>query len=78
MSYQNVDKEIAHLEHVFRVISGRDRFPLSYWQKRLHALRIASMMPTQRQRVVRLEATLRLLAESWDGLNRDLKVRAAA
>lgn len=75
MSYHNVDKELAHLEQVFRVISARDRFPLSYWQKRLNALRLASMMPTQRQRVARLEATLRVLAESWDGLNRDLKVR---
>lgn len=64
MSYQDIDKEIAHLERVFGMISARDRFPLSYWHRRLRALHQASMMPAQRQRVARLEATLRSLGES--------------
>ncbi|MCC8394649.1 hypothetical protein LJ656_18820 [Paraburkholderia sp. MMS20-SJTR3] len=59
MSYQDIDKEIAHLEVVFGLISPRDRFPLSYWQRRLHALMSLSLMPAQRERVVRLEAMLR-------------------
>jgi hypothetical protein len=64
MSYQDIDKEIAHLELVFGKISTRDRFPLSYWHQRLLALLRSSMMPAQRQRVARLEATLRTLGES--------------
>jgi hypothetical protein len=61
MGYQDIDREIAHLEVVFGVISTRDRFPLSYWQRRLRALHSASMMPSQRARVARLEAMLRSL-----------------
>jgi hypothetical protein len=59
MSYQDIDKEIAHLQMVFALISPRDRFPLSYWHRRLHALTRSSMMPTQRARVAKLEAMLR-------------------
>jgi hypothetical protein len=59
MSYQDIDKEIAHLQLVFALISPRDRFPLSYWHRRLHALMRSSMMPTQRARVAHLEAMLR-------------------
>jgi exonuclease VII large subunit len=58
MSYQDIDKEIAHLEAVFHALSPRDRFPLSYWQRRLHALNRSSMVPAQRQRVAHLEAKL--------------------
>lgn len=61
MGYQDIDKEIAHLEVVFGLISTRDRFPLSYWHERLLALHRSSMMPAQRMRVARLEATLRAL-----------------
>lgn len=61
MSYQDIDKEIAHLEVVFGLISAHDRFPLSYWHRRLRALHRSSMMPSQRARVARLEATLRSL-----------------
>ncbi|CAB3776170.1 hypothetical protein LMG28614_00160 [Paraburkholderia ultramafica] len=61
MSYQDIDKEIAHLEVVFGLISTRDRFPLSYWHQRLRVLYRSSMMQAQRVRVERLEATLRSL-----------------
>jgi hypothetical protein len=61
MSYQDIDKEIAHLEVVFGLISTSDRFPLSYWHHRLRVLYRSSMMPAQRVRVERLEATLRSL-----------------
>lgn len=64
MSYQDIDKEIAHLELVFGKISARDRFPLSYWHKRLHTLLRSAMMPAQRERIARLEAMLRSLGES--------------
>jgi hypothetical protein len=63
MGHQDIDKEIAHLEVVFGLISTRDRFPLSYWHQRLRALHRESMMPSQRLRIARLEATLRLLRE---------------
>lgn len=64
MGYQDIDREIAHLEVVFGRISTRDRFPLSYWHRRLRVLHDASMMPSQRARVARLEATLRMLGEA--------------
>jgi hypothetical protein len=63
MGYQDIDREIAHLEVVFGMIPTRNRLPLSYWHQRLRALRDASMMPTQRARVERLEATLLALGE---------------
>jgi hypothetical protein len=68
MSYQDIDKEIAHLEVVFHVISARDRFPLSYWHRRLHALSRSSMVPAQRQRVANLEAALRSVGARLDKL----------
>jgi hypothetical protein len=64
MSYQNVDQEIAHLEHVFGLISAQDRIPLSYWRNRLRMFDQSSLMPTQRARVARLEATLRAIEKS--------------
>lgn len=69
MSYQDIDREIAHLEAVFHVLSPRDRFPLSYWQGRLQALSRASMVPAQRQRVALLEAKLRSLASRLENLS---------
>ncbi|SMG57816.1 hypothetical protein [Paraburkholderia susongensis] len=66
MSYQDIDKEIAHLEVVFGLISTRDRFPLSYWHRRLHALNRLSMVPVQRERVAQLESTLRSVGAAQD------------
>lgn len=66
MSYQDIDKEIAHLEAVFNMLSPRDRLPLSYWHRRLHALNSSSMVPAQRQRVAHLEATLRSVGARLD------------
>ncbi|CAH2792372.1 MAG: FIG00453864: hypothetical protein [uncultured Paraburkholderia sp.] len=64
MSYQNLDKEIAHLELVFGRISANDPIPLSYWDSRLRMLSRAQLVPTQRARLARLEATLAALRES--------------
>ncbi len=64
MSYQNFDKEIAHLERVFRLISIYDRIPLSYWRNRLEMLSRSRLMPTQQARIARLETTLRLLEQA--------------
>lgn len=68
MSIQSIDQEIAHLETVFGRISTPEcptlaSFPLSYWQQRLNDLDRSSMMPAQRARVARLEATLRSLGD---------------
>ncbi|WP_373683006.1 hypothetical protein [Paraburkholderia sp. UYCP14C] len=68
MSYQDIDKEIAHLEVVFNALSARDRFPLSYWHRRLLALNRSSMVPAQRQRVAHLEARLRSIGARLDPL----------
>ncbi|ASW00534.1 hypothetical protein [Paraburkholderia aromaticivorans] len=64
MNHQEIDREIAHLERVFAVISNNDRIPLSYWQSRLHGLARPCLMPTQRERVARLADMLRLLKEA--------------
>jgi hypothetical protein len=64
MSYQDLDKEIAHLELVFGQISANDRIPLSYWRNRLHKLPAAALMPSQRARLARLEAALHTLEQS--------------
>lgn len=64
MSYQDYDKEIAHLERVFVLISTYNRIPLSYWRNRLNALSRSALMTTQRARVVRLEALLSLLEQA--------------
>lgn len=76
MSYQDFDKEIAHLELVFGVISANDRIPLSYWRNRLSTLPSASLMPTQRARLARLEATLRLLEQSLEAASAAPPIRA--
>lgn len=64
MSYQDIDKEIAHLEHVFRLISANDRIPLSYWSQRLSRFPKTVLMPIQRARLARLEVALRSLEQA--------------
>ncbi|MFL9949748.1 hypothetical protein PQR68_27510 [Paraburkholderia agricolaris] len=64
MSFQHLDKEIAHLERVFGLISANDRIPLSYWRQRLLMLPRTALMPAQRARLARLEAVLRSLEQS--------------
>jgi hypothetical protein len=78
MSYQDIDKEIAHLEFVFGLISTRDGFPRSYWHQRLRTLYRSSMMPTQRVRVARLEATLRALDAEEETRRAEPPQRSAA
>jgi hypothetical protein len=68
MNYLELDKEIAHLERVFALISNNDRIPLSYWHARLRKLPAPSLMPTQRERIARLHAILRALEESEEAL----------
>lgn len=64
MSFQQIDKEIAHLELVFGQISANDRIPLSYWRQRLLMLPGTSLMPAQRARLARLDTVLRALEQS--------------
>ncbi|MFL9868126.1 hypothetical protein PQR67_28450 [Paraburkholderia fungorum] len=64
MSFQQIDKEIAHLELVFGQISANDRIPLSYWRQRLVSLPQTSLMPSQRARLARLDVVLRALEQS--------------
>ncbi|WP_236002000.1 hypothetical protein [Paraburkholderia elongata] len=64
MSYQDIDKEIAHLERVFGLISTNDRLPLSYWRNRLSMFPKTLLMPIQRARLARLKAALRSLEQS--------------
>jgi hypothetical protein len=66
MSYQDLDRDIAHLELVVGLISMTDRIPLSYWHARLRRLANSPLMPAQRARVERLESQLRALEEPDD------------
>jgi hypothetical protein len=68
MSYHDIDKEIAHFELVFGLISANDRIPLSYWRNRLSMLPKTSLMPIQRARLARLDAALRTLEQSAQAL----------
>ncbi|MFT4068412.1 hypothetical protein [Paraburkholderia sp.] len=77
MSYQDIDKEIAHLQVVFGLISARDRFPLSYWYSRLHALNRLSMMPAQRERVAHLETMLRSIGARIDQVTGAARLRCS-
>lgn len=63
MNHQDIDREIAHLERVFRLISNNGSIPVSYWRDRLHELSALSLMPIHRTQIARLEATLRVLEE---------------
>jgi hypothetical protein len=76
MSYQDIDKEIAHLERVFGLISINDRIPLSYWRNRLRLLPRTLLMPTQRTRLARLEAALRALEQSAQKLMAEPPIRS--
>ena len=68
MNHQEINREIAHLERVFVVISTSDRIPLSYWQERLRGLVSPCLMPSQRERVARLMEMLRLLKKAEEAL----------
>lgn len=75
MNYQELDKEIAHLERVFGMISANDRIPLSYWHTRLRNLPRPTLMPAQRARIARLEETLRSLAEANEASSTEAPLR---
>jgi len=61
MNHHELEKELAHLEYVFGLISPADRIPLSYWRSRLDSLPASSLIPAQRSRLARLETALRAL-----------------
>lgn len=76
MSYQDIDKEIAHLELVFELISTNDRIPLSYWHNRLSKFPKPWLMPTQCERLARLEAALHALEQSAETEDAALPLRS--
>lgn len=76
MSYQDIDKEIAHLELVFELISTNDRIPLSYWRNRLSKFPKPWLMPTQCERLARLEAALHALEQSAETEDTALPLRS--
>ncbi|CAH2781258.1 MAG: hypothetical protein CPDRYMAC_1609 [uncultured Paraburkholderia sp.] len=77
MSYQDLDRDIAHLELVLGLISTTDRIPLSYWHGKLQRLANSQLMPAQRTRVERLESQLRALEEPDDMARAGTPVRPA-
>jgi hypothetical protein len=59
MNHHDVEQEIQHLEYVFAHLSAKSTVPpLSYWRGRLSSLRKLSIVPSQRERIKRLEHAL--------------------
>ncbi|HEX7934985.1 MAG TPA: hypothetical protein VF573_18170 [Paraburkholderia sp.] len=63
MNHQQLEKDIQHLEHIISHLSAEDRIPLSYWRNRLDSVSGAVRMPTQVNRIKRLNAALAALEE---------------
>jgi hypothetical protein len=59
MNHHDVEQELQHLEYVFAHLSAKNTVPpLSYWRGRLNALRKIPIVPSQRERLNRLEQLL--------------------
>ena len=63
MNHLQLEKDIQHLENVITHISAEDRIPLSYWRNRINSVSGAALMPTQANRVKRLNAALAALED---------------
>lgn len=56
MSYDEMERELRHLEFVLSHVTASDAVPtLDYWRSRLYSLRQAPTEPAQRDRLYRLE-----------------------
>ena len=59
MNHQQLEKDIDHLEHLLPRIATADRpLPLSYWRDRVDGLSGAARVPSQVNRVKRLNEAL--------------------
>jgi len=58
MNHHQIEKDIQHLEHVIGRLSGSDRIPLSYWRNRVDSVLTAELVPSQAQRVKRINEAL--------------------
>jgi hypothetical protein len=58
VNHHQLEKDIEHLERVIAKLSGEDRIPLSYWRGRVNMVSSANLVPTQAQRVKRLNDAL--------------------
>ncbi len=61
MNHHQLEKDIEHLEHVIARLSAEDRIPLSYWRDRIDRVLSAPLVPSQANRVKRLNEALRAL-----------------
>lgn len=61
MNHHQLEKDIVHLELVIGRIADGDRIPLSYWRGRLDSVSTAHLVPSQIQRVRRLNDALSAL-----------------
>jgi hypothetical protein len=59
MNYDEMERELRHLEYVLAHITPADTVPtLAYWRSRLHTLRQVPSERVQRDRLHRLEQLL--------------------
>jgi hypothetical protein len=62
MNHHNVEQELQHLEYVFAHLCATSTVPpLSYWRSRLNSLRKIPIVPSQRERINRMEQLLAAL-----------------
>ena len=59
MNHHDVEQELQHLEYIFARLSAKDAIPpLTYWRGRIDSLRKLPIVPSQRERINRLEQLL--------------------
>lgn len=68
MSYDEMERELRHLEYVLGHTTADDTVPtLDYWRNRLYLLRQEAIEPAQRERLDRLEQRICSLEYSVAG-----------
>jgi len=58
MDHRQLEKEILHLEKVIGRISASDRIPIAYWRKRVGAVALTQLLPSQKMRLKRIDDRL--------------------
>jgi hypothetical protein len=79
MTYNDMERELRHLEFVLGRITPADTVPtLGYWRSRLHSLRLSPVERVQRNRLDRLEQLLCALEYSVrTGMEASLAAKSA-
>jgi len=58
MNQQQVEKDIRHLESIVSRLGCRHGLSITYWRDRIDVVLAMQLVPTQRERAMRLRAVL--------------------